>query len=314
MIRNGPRTRLRSAPGRRMTSTSSLPTRASRRRIVVVSALIEMPRDRRQRGGVRLGRFGAMACSGGRHSASSASGTGCRSAEVRLTLAFRLFRRPLSSFGARPSPSASSAAARACSSRWTRAANTSSNDGRSSRALTTSPPRAPTASTTSGMAVPASSTTTVSCREPSWRTCRTNGRPVELLRHRSGPPSRPRRRRPRRPRGAGRRAWQAPAGGRSRSSATMSHDSASLTYWVVTIIVRPSARRRWSSSQTLARRSGSMPAVGSSRNSSAGIVHERARQLETSLHATGELAGMALRGRPRGRPASGPPWSAAAAR
>ena len=43
MIRNGPKTRLRSAPGRRMTSTSSLPTSASSRRIVVVSAREERP-------------------------------------------------------------------------------------------------------------------------------------------------------------------------------------------------------------------------------------------------------------------------------
>ena len=56
----------------------------------------------------------------------------------------------------------------------------------------------------------------------------------------------------------------------SAISATWSHSSASLTYCVVTRSVRPSARSRWSSSQIDFRRSGSIPAVGSSRNSSAG--------------------------------------------
>ena len=52
--------------------------------------------------------------------------------------------------------------------------------------------------------------------------------------------------------------------------ATRSHDSASVTYCVVTRSVRPSSRRRRSSVHTWARSSGSMPTVGSSRMRSSG--------------------------------------------
>ena len=59
---------------------------------------------------------------------------------------------------------------------------------------------------------------------------------------------------------------QAPAG----DEGDRSHSSASVTYWVVTSSVRPASRRRWSSSQIVLRRIGSMPAVGSSRSSRSG--------------------------------------------
>ncbi len=74
-------------------------------------------------------------------------------------------------------------------------------------------------------------------------------------------------------------------------SATRSHDSASLMYWVVTSIVRPVARNRWSSSQTLARSSGSMPGGRLVEEQQGGIVDERARELEPALHAAGQAPG-----------------------
>ena len=90
----------------------------------------------------------------------------------------------------------------------------------------------------------------------------------------------------------------------SAISATASHSSASLTYWVVTRIVRPASRSRWSSSQTVPRRIGSMPAVGSSRNSSVGLVDERAGELEAALHPARQVARPGGRGRPTARASS----------
>ena len=94
----------------------------------------------------------------------------------------------------------------------------------------------------------------------------------------------------------------------------LSHDSASLTYWVVTSIVRPSSRSRWSSSQT----------VGAQERVDAGgrlveeeqgrVVDERAGELEASLHPARELAGVAAADVPEVDAASGPPWSAGASR
>ena len=169
---------------------------------------------------------------------------------------------------------AGATASRSRLSRRTSIAKTSSKVGRSSRALTTSLPAAPSASTMAGPAVPASSTTTLAWRGPTWWTSRTNerrrARAVEwclgldiddvaadrLRRRSSGAPN----------------AISRP----SAMSATESHYSASLTYWVVTRSVRPASRSRCSSSQM--RSAGADRARPSARRGTAGPVHGRGRR------------------------------------
>src|SRR3954467_13419972 len=66
MIRNGPRTSDTSAPGRRATSTSSLPRNASRRVSDFAIARRGLTSRRLRRGGVRSARGRDLALLGGR--------------------------------------------------------------------------------------------------------------------------------------------------------------------------------------------------------------------------------------------------------
>ncbi len=75
--------------------------------------------------------------------------------------------------------------------------------------------------------------------------------------------------------------------------ATMSHDSASLTYWVVTSSVRPASRRRWSSSQIVERSSGIDAGGRLVEEQEGGVVDERAGEFEATLHPARQPAGAA---------------------
>ena len=148
-------------------------------------------------------------------------------------------------------------------------ANTSSNDGRASWMEVTVAPWASTPAITAGAIVFESWLRTCSRRGPSRRTSSTSrsvarrstsiGSDVSISS--SCPPN---------------ARWRNASGvsnAISRPSAiraTTSHSSASGTYWVVIRSVLPASRSRWSSRQMLRRTSGSMPAVGSSRNTSSG--------------------------------------------
>ena len=153
----------------------------------------------------------------------------------------------------------------------------------------TSAPASDIAWMVSGVAVPASSTTSWNDFGPVWRMDRTPGSwwSVEaskrscIVTSTTSPPSADLRTSAGVP-----NAMRRPC----EMSATRSHSSASVTYWVVTIAVTPLSRRRWSSSQTVRRRIGSMPAVGSSRIEQVRLVDERGGELEAAPHAPGELA------------------------
>src|SRR5439155_10431170 len=153
--------------------------------------------------------------------------------------------------------------------RSTRAAKTSSNDGRNSRTNPTLPPSLSIFCTSPGVATPAFSVTARDWLGPRWRTSRTARRPISRVPSKTSavwisttsPPN---------------AACRSPSGldrATSRPSeirTTWSHSSASATYWVVTMLVRPISRSLCSPDQTDTRRRGSSPAVGPSRTIRAG--------------------------------------------
>ncbi len=173
--------------------------------------------------------------------------------------------------------------------RWTRIPNTSSNVGRSSRALTTSL-WVRMASTTSGVAVPASSTMTVRVRGPSWRTRRTNGSErraspsngVAVSIATTSPPIASRRR------SSGvARATSRPAAMR----ATWSHASASSMCWVVTMSVRPPVAQPVQLLPDTGSQERVDPRGRLVEEQERRVVDERAGQLEPPLHPAGQAAG-----------------------
>ena len=254
MIRNGPRMRLKMAPGRRMVSTSSLPTNARRR-------------------------SGSSGATHQRHAPSAGVG--------RLGRCSRPPRHVVGSLRSRPSVPLHEDREHLVERRpdlaGRRRPRRRSPDGLDDVRQRRSPRPRPSPG---------------ACR---CRRSRRRGRSA-VPRAAPGRMARRARSRSRRRRAAWRRSSSGSRGrraGHRRSSATWSQSSASLTYCVVTRSVRPASRRRCSSSQIVWRRSGSMPAVGSSRKRSVRLVDERAGELEAALHAARQVAGPPAPGVPQ---------------
>ena len=184
----------------------------------------------------------------------------------------------------------SAARSRAAWSRSTSAVKTSSNESRSSRALATSPPRAWIASTTSGVAGPASSTMTVRCRGPVWRTPRTNGRSSRsaAVEQRGGlDPDDV---------AARRLAPQVVRGRQGEQAATRDQRHEVARLGLVDVLGRdqhrPSGRAQPVELLPDARPQQRVdPGRRLVEEQQGGIVDERARELETALHAAGQTPG-----------------------